>query len=83
MVLDEASATYRLGMMAHHHDASTSYLDPSTTHPSQGQKLHKEDLQRRFMGQDLVLEGTRKKFFHVGVITRCSFPVPEVDTMTQ
>src|SRR5450631_595853 len=55
MVLDEGmrqSATYRIGMVAHHDDASTSYLVPSTTHPSQGQVLHKEDLQRKIMGQD-------------------------------
>jgi hypothetical protein len=54
MVLDEGtrqSATYRIEMVAHHHDEPTSYLDTSTTHPFQGQILHKEYLQRKIMGQ--------------------------------
>jgi hypothetical protein len=46
------SATYRIGMVAHYHGVSTSYLDPSTTHPYLCQIL-KEDLQRKIMGHDL------------------------------
>ena len=41
-----------------------------------GQKLHKEDLQREIMGQDLGKDRARKRLFHIGVIIRCCFPVP-------
>jgi hypothetical protein len=57
--------------------ASTTYLDLSKTHPSQGQN---EDLRREIMGQDLGPDGARKRVFHVQVIIHCAFPLFQYNT---
>jgi len=84
---DPSALFFTFTMLAHHHHTSTSYLDASTTHPSQGQKLRKEDLQERLWDRILRLDRTERargsSTLKSSFIALSTFPVPEVDTNTQ